>query len=214
MHKYSSGHRTQILAQLAAVFVVAALFASVVLYVVTNPGSSSVVLALVISALVLFSLASLYIRMGRQKNEHLRYHALHNSLTDLPNRSLCVDRVDQALTQADGSSASIAIMFVDLDDFKDINHSYGYETGDKLLVAVAERLLQPSRTTRWVGSAETSLPSCSKTSHKLCGRRGRSIEQAVRSTVHPGGRRDAPQRQRGYYLEQRLRYQYPRKPAA
>lgn len=64
MHKYSSGHRTQILAQLAAVFVVAALFASVVFYVVTNPGSSSVVLALVISALVLFSLASLYIRMG------------------------------------------------------------------------------------------------------------------------------------------------------
>ncbi|HLL56835.1 MAG TPA: hypothetical protein VK359_02820 [Rubrobacteraceae bacterium] len=57
MHKYSSGHRTQILAQLAAVFVVAALFASVVLYVVTNPGSSSVVLALVLSALVLFSLA-------------------------------------------------------------------------------------------------------------------------------------------------------------
>src|SRR4028118_1825049 len=129
MHKYSSGHRTQILAQLAAVFVVAAHFASVVFYVVTNPGSSSVVLALVISALVLFSLASLYIRMGRQKNEHLRYHALHDSLTDLPNRSLFVDRVDQALTQADGSSASIAIMFVDLDDFKDINHSYGYETG-------------------------------------------------------------------------------------
>src|SRR4028119_851122 len=143
MHKYSSGHRTQVLAQLAAVFVVAALSASVVLYVVTNPGSSSVVLAL-----VLFSLASLYIRMGLQKNEHLRYHALHDSLTHLPNRSLFVDRIDQALTQADGSSASIAIMFVDLDDFKDINHSYGYETGDKLLVAVAERLSQPSRTTR------------------------------------------------------------------
>ncbi|HVF01660.1 MAG TPA: GGDEF domain-containing protein [Rubrobacteraceae bacterium] len=120
----------------------AALFASVVFYVVTNSGSSSVVLALVISALVLFSLAWMYIRMGRQKNEHLRYHALHDSLTDLPNRSLFVDRVDQALTQADGSSASIAIMFVDLDDFKDINHSYGYETGDKLLVAVAERLTQ------------------------------------------------------------------------
>ena len=64
MHKYSRGHRTQILAQLAAVFVVAALFASVVLYVVTNPGSSSVVLALVISALVLFSLAHCIFEWG------------------------------------------------------------------------------------------------------------------------------------------------------
>ena len=119
MHKYGSGHRTQILAQLTAVFVAAVLFASVVFYVVTNPGSSSVVLALVLSALVLFSLAWMYVRMRRQKNQHLRYHALHDSLTDLPNRSLFVDRVDQALAQADESSASIAIMFIDLDDFKD-----------------------------------------------------------------------------------------------
>ncbi len=79
MHKYSSGHRTQVLAQLVA----AALFAVIVFYAVANSGSSSTILALVLSVLVLFSLAWMYIRMRRQKYEHLRYHVLHDSLTDL-----------------------------------------------------------------------------------------------------------------------------------
>ncbi len=136
MRRYSSRRRAQVLAQLMA----ATLVASAGFYAVANSGDSSIVLALVFGAVVLFSLSWMYMRMRRQKNEYLRYHALHDSLTNLPNRSLFVDRVDQALAQADERSSSVAVMFIDLDDFKEINHSYGYEAGDKLLVAVAERL--------------------------------------------------------------------------
>ena len=96
MRRYSSRRRARVLAQLIA----ATLVASAVFYAVANSGYSSIIPALVFSAMVLFSLSWMYMRMRRQKNEYLRYHALHDSLTNLPNRSLFVDRVDQALALA------------------------------------------------------------------------------------------------------------------
>ncbi|MBV9493231.1 MAG: EAL domain-containing protein [Acidobacteria bacterium] len=69
--------------------------------------------------------------------EHLAYH---DALTGLPNRPLFMDRLIVALAQADRSSQRLAVFFLDLDRFKDINDSLGHTVGDALLKAVAERI--------------------------------------------------------------------------
>jgi diguanylate cyclase (GGDEF)-like protein len=69
----------------------------------------------------------------RRNEERLQARALTDSLTNLPNPSLFVDRVDRALTQADRESGSFAVLLVDLDDFEETNHALGHEVGDRPL---------------------------------------------------------------------------------
>jgi diguanylate cyclase (GGDEF)-like protein len=69
--------------------------------------------------------------------EHLAYH---DALTGLPNRPLFIDRLIVALAQATRSPQPLAVFFLDLDRFKDINDSLGHSVGDSLLKAVAERI--------------------------------------------------------------------------
>lgn len=76
----------------------------------------------------------------REMENELRQQALHDPLTDLPNRALFMDRLDQAVKQTERRKNSIAVLFVDLDDFKSVNDSLGHEAGDQLLIAVARRL--------------------------------------------------------------------------
>jgi len=71
----------------------------------------------------------------------MRHLAQHDFLTRLPNRVLLSDRIDQAIAMARRSKASPALLFLDLDKFKHINDSLGHDTGDRLLQAVAGRLL-------------------------------------------------------------------------
>jgi hypothetical protein len=100
----------------------------------------------------------------RQNEERLRARALNDSLTDLPNRSSFVERVDRTLTRAAGESRSITVLLVDLDDFEEINHTLGHEAGDRLLAAVGERLgesVPPEGSP--LASAATSSPSFSET---------------------------------------------------
>ena len=76
----------------------------------------------------------------RQTEAALQHLVTHDSLTDLPNRFLMVDRMDQLLFRARRSSAVFAVLFMDIDGFKDVNDSYGHEFGDLLLRAMAQRL--------------------------------------------------------------------------
>ena len=78
------------------------------------------------------------------ENEMLRL-ATHDSLTGLVNRRLLRDRIQQALESDKRTHAQAALMFIDLDQFKSINDSLGHETGDRLLVEVARRLLSGVR---------------------------------------------------------------------
>lgn len=70
----------------------------------------------------------------------LRYQAFHDSLTDLPNRTLFLERVERALVRADRNGTKISVMFIDLDNFKVVNDSLGHAIGDQLLVTLTERI--------------------------------------------------------------------------
>lgn len=78
----------------------------------------------------------------KEFEQALRYQAFHDSLTDLPNRTLFVDRVERAMARAQGASqdGSVAVMFLDLDNFKVINDSLGHGAGDQLLINLTERI--------------------------------------------------------------------------
>ncbi|MFZ5967848.1 MAG: EAL domain-containing protein [Bacillota bacterium] len=76
------------------------------------------------------------------KEEHIKYQAYHDALTGLPNRLLVNDRLEVALTHAQRNKEQIAVMFIDLDRFKNINDTLGHAMGDMLLKEVAQRLVQ------------------------------------------------------------------------
>ncbi len=83
----------------------------------------------------------------REEEERTRYEALHDPLTGLPNRNLFLDRLGRAIAQAERRKSSVAVLFLDLDQFKLVNDSLGHAAGDELLAAVAPRLEQGLRPT-------------------------------------------------------------------
>ena len=84
-------------------------------------------------------LNSYHIELNKQKNA-LSYQANYDSLTNLPNRALFHDRLNQSIHKSSRNGEKFALFFIDLDKFKDVNDTYGHEHGDKLLIKVAKRL--------------------------------------------------------------------------
>ncbi|HUF22465.1 MAG TPA: diguanylate cyclase [Burkholderiales bacterium] len=76
-----------------------------------------------------------------QELEEVRHFAHHDALTGLPNRTLLLDRLDQAITQATRQHQCVGLLMLELDGFRDVNAKRGHATGDKLLQQVAQRLL-------------------------------------------------------------------------
>ena len=94
----------------------------------------------------------------KRAEEQMEHRAFHDALTELPNRRLLLDRLGHALARTERREGTgIAVLFLDLDRFKVINDSLGHEAGDRLLVAVAERLkgcLRPEDTLARFGGDE------------------------------------------------------------
>lgn len=93
-------------------------------------------------------------------NKELEHLALYDQLTQLPNRSLVQDRLQQALLSAGRERGNVAVLVVDLDRFKDVNESLGHAAGDRVLIDVAARfqgLLQPADTLGRLGGDEFAL---------------------------------------------------------
>lgn len=81
-------------------------------------------------------------KLAEAKIHHL---AFYDTLTGLPNRALCEDRLKQTIAAAGGRGGGPAVMFIDLDSFKHINDSLGHDTGDRLLQEAARRLVACAR---------------------------------------------------------------------
>jgi diguanylate cyclase (GGDEF)-like protein/PAS domain S-box-containing protein len=93
----------------------------------------------------------------KRVEEELKHRASHDPLTNLPNRTLLAKRMEQALSHAQQRGGRVAVLFVDLDDFKVINDSLGHEMGDRMLVSIGRRLralLRPHDTVAHFGGDE------------------------------------------------------------
>jgi diguanylate cyclase (GGDEF)-like protein len=112
-----------------------------------------VVLSLLLGVLV-FVLATgraRALRLVAERTGELHHQAMHDALTGLPNRALIVDRIEQLLARNRRSGRQGAALFVDLDEFKNVNDTLGHEAGDRLLVAVAARLSSTLRDVDTIG---------------------------------------------------------------
>jgi len=76
----------------------------------------------------------------QQQKDELHYKAYHDKLTQLPNRALFLDRLEQTIISTHRNAKEFALMFLDLDQFKQINDSLGHDIGDEVLIDVSKRL--------------------------------------------------------------------------
>ena len=91
------------------------------------------------------------LRLVEKRTRQLRHQALYDSLTGLANRSLILDRAERMLVRATRQPLSVGALFIDLDNFKEVNDTFGHEVGDQLLKAVGVRLSEEVRANDSVG---------------------------------------------------------------
>jgi diguanylate cyclase (GGDEF)-like protein/PAS domain S-box-containing protein len=126
----------------------------------------------------------------RRLEKELTRQATHDALTGLPNRSLLEDRLQQALARSTRSEAPVAVLFLDLDEFKAVNDTNGHLAGDELLVEVARRLctvVRPADTVaRWGG--DEFVVVCQDSDVTAARGVSRRIMASLRQPVATGGR--------------------------
>ena len=120
-----------------------------------------------------------------QAAARIRHLAHHDSLTDLPNRALFQERLQEAIAQARRGGSMLGLMFLDLDKFKDINDTLGHHVGDLLLQSVARRLLGCVRQTDTVARLGGDEFAVLLTNLNSADGAGTVAESIVRSIAEP-----------------------------
>jgi diguanylate cyclase (GGDEF)-like protein/PAS domain S-box-containing protein len=131
------------------------------------------------------------ITQRKQAEEKLLHQALHDALTGLHNRILFMDRLTHALARSERQLAPVAVLFVDLDHFKDINDRYGHTFGDQILVAAAQKLesaVRPSDTVARIGGDEFAVLCEDMSAEKDAVRVAQRLGDALREPVIVGER--------------------------
>lgn len=121
----------------------------------------------------------------RIKQEELEHLALFDALTDLPNRILLSDRLHQAMALSQRSGKSLAVLYLDLDGFKDINDEYGHNAGDEMLIAVSHNMKAALRnvdTLARIGGDEYALVLADVQGPHQC---GCMVERILRACAEP-----------------------------
>jgi diguanylate cyclase (GGDEF)-like protein len=127
----------------------------------------------------------------RHANSLLQELATTDTLTGLPNRALFSDRLDQALALGRREGRDVAVMFLDLDRFKDVNDSLGHDGGDELLVEVSRRLfgvLRDSDTVARLGGDEFGLLLSGPTTPEQAAFTAERVLECIRRSFTTGGR--------------------------
>ncbi len=122
--------------------------------------------------------------------ERIQHLAYHDALTGLPNRSLMQDRVSQAIVRAERAAKRCAVMFIDIDNFKNINDTLGHDVGDELLRQVATRLTDSVRTHDTIarqGGDEFIVLLDQLEGHRGATRVAQKILDALRAPFQVGG---------------------------
>jgi diguanylate cyclase (GGDEF)-like protein/PAS domain S-box-containing protein len=137
--------------------------------------------------------ALVFVRDITEQKEHedrLKAIAYHDPLTKLPNRLLLGDRLQQAISQNQRTGTLIAVCYLDLDGFKEINDNFGHQTGDRVLVEVADRLQAAVRggdTVARLGGDEFVLLLCGLLNEEECQVAVRRMVQAIAAPYQIGG---------------------------
>ena len=123
--------------------------------------------------------------------ERIHHLAHHDALTGLPNRTLLLDRLEQAMSRAKWRNRHVAVLFMDLDRFKIINDTLGHASGDSLLKSMGERLshcVRDGDTVARLGGDEFSIVLNDVASREDVERVARAVLQAVQQPFQLGGR--------------------------
>lgn len=121
----------------------------------------------------------------RIKQEQLEHLAHFDALTDLPNRILLSDRLNQAMAVSQRTQTSLAVLYLDLDGFKEINDEYGHNIGDEVLVAVSQNMKTTLRnvdTLARIGGDEYAVVLADVQGPHQC---GRMVDRVLRACAEP-----------------------------
>jgi diguanylate cyclase (GGDEF)-like protein/PAS domain S-box-containing protein len=121
----------------------------------------------------------------KQQQQNLERMAYHDPLTQLPNRTLFFDAMQQTLARAQRSKELLAICYLDLDDFKPVNDTLGHEAGDQLLIELAQRIrscVRAGDTVARLGGDEFALILCALQSTEEC---KQTLDRLLASIIKP-----------------------------
>jgi diguanylate cyclase (GGDEF)-like protein/PAS domain S-box-containing protein len=124
-----------------------------------------------------------------RSEERIRHDAVHDPLTGLANRTLLRDRLEQALARSERKGGASGLLFVDLDNFKQVNDEYGHPTGDAVLVELGKRLqsaVRPTDTVARLGGDEFVVV-CEELDEETAFKLGERLHEAIQLPVTVDG---------------------------